>query len=233
LLSGDDLADVSGHEGGGTDDSTNDVRGAIYHGNYDLIQDIITGGDTTIEESGYYTTAGDYTPDNSTNVDENDAKVWFTLSDTYEPPDPNLEVTGSLNGTTKIGTTHYHLGTFTIENQGIDPIGWQNSYLDWEIAEIPSWGANWEFDPNGGTNLESGDSTTVHVYVDVPTEQGTFTGSIKILNSDNHGDYGVVPIELETPIYKQPYLTNLLELLKINFRDYSSIIVTRFMANFR
>ena len=195
--SGDDLADVSGYIGGGVDNSIPDSRGAIYQGDYDLIQDIVTSGDTVIEEGGYYTTSGEYSPDSSTTVDENDAKVWFKISDNYEPPEPDLDVSGSLDGEVKRGTKHYHLGSFIVENIGIDPSGFGESYLDWEIAKTPDWGSNWEFEPDGGNDLPSGESTTVEVYVDVPSELGTFTGEIKVWNSENHADYGTVPIQLK------------------------------------
>ena len=197
--SADDLADVSGHSGGGSDNSISDLRGAIYQGEYNLISNEITEGDTLVEESGYYTTSGEYAPDGSTGSDENDAKVWFKISDNYDSPDPDLEVTGELNETTVMGTEHVHLGSFSVKNSGVDPFGWQDSYLDWEIAEHPSWGSNWEFDPENGFYLLSGNSITVNVYVDAPAEQGTFGGNIKIWNSNDHSDYGLVSLQLKTP----------------------------------
>jgi C1A family cysteine protease len=203
LITGDDLADVSGYTGGGTDDSTTDVRGAIFHAKYNLLTNELIPIDTIISEGGYATTSGTYQPDGGDNPDaENDAKVWFLVSDTYNPPSPDLSVNGALNGSVKIGTQHYSLGTFTVENIGIDPYGLGDSYLDWAIAETPAWGSNWVFEPSSGTNLPSGSTTTVHVYVDVPTEQGTYSGQIKIWNTENHADYGTIPIHLVTPVEK-------------------------------
>ena len=204
VLSGDDLADVSGYVGGGTDDSTTDVRGAIFHGQYNLITNQYIPIDTIIPDGGYMTTSGTYQPDGGHNSDaENDAKVWFEITDTYTPPVPNLEVTGSLSGTVHFGTTHYALGSFTVKNTGVDPEGFSDSYLNWAIAETPAWGSNWVFEPNGGTHLPSNEPVTVQVYVDVPTEQDTFTGSLKIWNTDNHADYGTVSIQLITSYDQQ------------------------------
>jgi hypothetical protein len=210
FLSGDDLADVSGHEGGGTDDSTTDVRGAIFHCQYNLITNQIIQIDTIIYEGGYATTSGTYQPDGGDNSDaENDAKVWFQLTDSYEPPEPNLQVSGALQGNTKIGTNHYALGAFTVENIGSDPEGFSDSYLDWAIIETPAWGSNWVFEPNSGMNLPSGNPITVYVYVDVPDEQGTFTGSVKIWNTENHADYGIISVQLIAPIQKTVLQWNL------------------------
>ncbi|HWR64268.1 MAG TPA: C1 family peptidase [Candidatus Thermoplasmatota archaeon] len=210
LLSGDDLADVSGYTGGGTDDSTTDIRGAIFHCRYNLITDQLIQIDTIISEGGYITTSGTYQPDGGDNSDEeNDAKVWFQLSDSYEPPEPNLQVNGALQGNVKIGTTHFALGTFTVENIGSDPEGFGDSYLDWAIAETPAWGNNWVFEPNSGINLPSGNPVTVSVYVDVPDEQGTFSGSVKIWNAENHADYDLISVELVAPVEKTVLQWNL------------------------
>lgn len=44
-------------------------------------------GDHTIMEGKYYKTSGDY--DGSTQIDENDANLWFTISDNYNAPAAN------------------------------------------------------------------------------------------------------------------------------------------------
>ncbi len=153
---------------------------------------------------------GLYQPDGGDNPDEeNDAKVWFQLSDSYEPPEPDLQVSGSLQGNVNSGTNHYALGTFIVANIGSDPEGFGDSYLDWAIAETPGWGSNWVFEPNSGQNLPSGDPVTVHVYVDVPDEQGTFSGSVKIWNTENHADYGLISVQLVAPVEKTVLQWNL------------------------
>lgn len=219
--SGDDLADVSGYIGGGVDNSIPDYRGAIYHGDYDLIQDQIIDGDTVVEESGFYTSSGEYTPDSSSSTDENDAKVWFKIDDNYELPEPDLDVSGYLSGEVKFGTKHYHLGSFRVENIGVDPHGLGESYLDWEIADWPDWGSNWEFEPSSGTNLPSGESTTVEVYVDVPNGIGTYVGEIKVWNVEKHSDYGTVPIQLEAAVNQLIIQSQTFNLLKLRFFHFS------------
>ncbi|MEM0466181.1 MAG: C1 family peptidase [Candidatus Thermoplasmatota archaeon] len=199
-LSGHDLADVSGYVGGGVDNDISDVRGAIFYGKYNIVTNSFIPVDTIQMDGGFITTSGTYAPDNSANSDdENDAMVWFKVSDTYTPPAPNLMVAGSLNGSVKYGTTHFYLGSFTVKNIGVDPEDLSDSYLNWEVAAYPSWGANWEFQPANGVNLKSGQTVTVKVYVDVPTEMNTFTGSIKVWNTADHSDYGIIPITLKTP----------------------------------
>ena len=96
-----------------------------------------------------------------------------------------------------------------MENIGSDPEGFGDSYLDWAIAETPDWGSNWVFQPNSGINLPSGEPVTVSVYVDVPDEQGTFSGSVKIWNAENHADYGLISVQLVAPVEKTALQWNL------------------------
>ncbi len=230
LLSGDDLADVSGYTGGGTDDSTTDVRGAIFHCQYNLLTNQIIQIDTIISEGGYSTTSGTYQPDGGDNSDEeNDAKVWFQVSDSYEPPEPILQVSGSLQGTANRGTTHYLLGSFLVKNTGTDPEGMSDSYLDWAIAETPSWGSNWAFSPNGGLNLPSGDTVTVQVYVDVPEEQGTFSGFLKIWNMENHANYGTITVQLTAPVEKTmlPWFISWMDVKGVHSGEILPFFLTR------
>lgn len=130
--SGDDLADVSGREGGGIDNSIPDLPGAIFHCKYDITEDIPIDNDTMIEEDGYYTTSGDYLPDGSTGSDENDAKVWFTISDDYERPQKPNKPVGPASG--KIGTeyTYSTSAANPNENQRFYKWDWgDETYSDW------------------------------------------------------------------------------------------------------
>ena len=76
----DDLADISGYLGGGIDDDTSDLRGAIYHGDCNILDNLLTG-DTTYQDGIYFKTSGEYPPDSSTSLDENDAELWFYIKD--------------------------------------------------------------------------------------------------------------------------------------------------------
>jgi PKD repeat protein len=90
--SAQDVADISGHPGGGYDDYDGTIpRGAKYFGVYDLKNDILSEDEVTELGSmwvdGFYNvleTSGDY--DDSTGVDENDAVLWFSIQDNYGPP---------------------------------------------------------------------------------------------------------------------------------------------------
>jgi len=221
ILSGDDLADVSGYEGGGADNDISDRRGAIFHGYYDVVENELIEIDTVIVEGDFYTTSGTYPPDNGDNPDqENDAKVWFDISDNYEPPIPELNVVGQLSSEVRVGTAHHHLGTFIVENIGIDPHGWSESYLDWEISQVPEWGQHWEFEPNGGFDLASGESVSVEVYVDAPAEEDEFEGTIEVRNSKDHSDLAEIPVLLKTPLFYKGFLWHLFEFLKDVLQKY-------------
>jgi hypothetical protein len=67
-------------------------------------------------------------------------------------------------------------------------------------VETRDWESNWMLEPNRGTNLPFRESVTISVYVDAPDEQATLTGSIKIWNTENHADYGIVSIQLVTTV---------------------------------
>ncbi len=108
---------------------------------------------------------------------------------------PDLTCDGSLewNNVTPYDT---ETGTFTVSN-----IGEENSNLDWEITEWPTWG-EWSFTPSNGNNLkpEAG-PTTVTVAVVAPNEENQlFTGEIKIENMENASDFATIPVSLETGV---------------------------------
>jgi hypothetical protein len=85
----DDRADLSSDLDRGPDDVANcipspgDVPGGGYVGFWNLESETLSG-DTTVMEMGRYKTSGEY--DGSTGDDENDANVWFEISDDYSPP---------------------------------------------------------------------------------------------------------------------------------------------------
>lgn len=93
IWSTQDLADISGCPGGGYDDYDGTLyRGAIYYSIYDLKYNSLSEDEVTelgsmqINDWFYNVleTSGDY--DDSTGVDENDAVLWFSISDNYGPP---------------------------------------------------------------------------------------------------------------------------------------------------
>lgn len=83
-LTASDVADISGYYGGGPDNyGTPPPRGAYYKAKFDLRSNELDG-DEIVYESGYWKTSGDY--DGSVTTDENDANLWFFVSDNYELP---------------------------------------------------------------------------------------------------------------------------------------------------
>ena len=194
----DDLADVSAYPGGGTDNSIEDMRGAIYHGTYNLVTNQLTG-DQVGQDGSYLTTNGE--DDGSTSTDENDAKVWFKVSDGYEPSQADLNAYGDLTwNMIKPGATVG--GELYVENIGeFDPYG-QNQ-LSWSIAEWPDWGT-WTFTPKSGSGLKPEDGPfKVDISVVAPNEkEKKFTGRIKIVNTDDPSDYVYIDVALRTPRVK-------------------------------
>ena len=83
-LSGSDVADISGYDGGGPDNyGTPPPRGAYYRATYNLGDNNLEG-DYAVLESGLWKTSGDY--DGSVVSDENDANLWFQIWDNYDFP---------------------------------------------------------------------------------------------------------------------------------------------------
>ena len=87
-LNADDAADLSSRLGGGPDDngcplSSTAPPDYAFQGVWDLLGDDLTG-DLVLPESGYLRSSGDL--DGSMSVDENDANLWFRITDAYESP---------------------------------------------------------------------------------------------------------------------------------------------------
>jgi hypothetical protein len=79
-------------------------------------------------------------------------------------------------------------------------IGQSYSNLSWEIDSYPPWGV-WQFSSKKGTNLtpEKGE-IIINVTIDIPSRNSkTFTGGIKIINSNSPSDFEIVLISITTP----------------------------------
>jgi uncharacterized repeat protein (TIGR01451 family) len=108
-------------------------------------------------------------------------------------PQPSLFCSGNLQWT-DITPGETLTGTFALKNNG-DP----GSVLNWQISSFPAWG-DWSFSPSSGTDLTPGDGTkTISVTVVIPDEKNKdFTGSIKVVNTDNTLDSEEIQITLST-----------------------------------
>jgi len=132
--SGDDLADVSSQVGGGIDDQTPDLECAIFKCKYDIIENKLKNNDTTIIEDSYFVTSGDFLPDGSVGdpPDENDAKVWFKITDNYEPPKKPNKPDGQTSGKPGIEYTFSTGVSSSKENQRFYKWDWGDStYSEW------------------------------------------------------------------------------------------------------
>jgi len=96
--SGDDLADVSSQIGGGIDNEIPDLEQAMFKCKYDIVDNKLIDNDTVVLDNGFFLTSGDFLPDGSASSDENDAKIWFKITDDYEPPQKPNKPTGPING---------------------------------------------------------------------------------------------------------------------------------------
>jgi parallel beta-helix repeat protein len=101
--SADDLADISSDSSGGVDNVASPITppgsgryGGSYRGFYDLKTNTLTG-DTWSWSGGYRLTSGNY--DGSTSVDENDAALWFDITDNYYLPVANAGGNRIINTT--------------------------------------------------------------------------------------------------------------------------------------
>jgi PKD repeat protein len=80
-----EVADVSGAPGAMKQDQREPTvpLTAIFRGQYNLITGSFSGDPLTLD-GGLFKTSGDY--DGSTDSDQNDASLWFTVQDDYETP---------------------------------------------------------------------------------------------------------------------------------------------------
>ncbi len=120
------------------------------------------------------------------------------------------------------GTLHWEqikAGTTVTGNFSIGNIGEPNSQLRWSIESTPDYGT-WTITPNQG-KLSEDEWITIAVEVVAPQQRNRqFSGSIRIINSDDPTDYEDIDIVLTTPhtlgLFRQTlrtYLQNLLGLL--------------------
>jgi PKD repeat protein len=78
------VADISGDPGAIQQDQREPAPlTAVFKGVYNLVTGSFTGDPLTLD-GGLHKTSGDY--DGSTDTDQNDASIWFTVQDDYETP---------------------------------------------------------------------------------------------------------------------------------------------------
>ncbi len=108
--------------------------------------------------------------------------------------EPDLECTGSLSWDA-VEPKETVTGDFLVRNTGDE-----GSLLNWRIETCPEWGT-WTFSPDAGAGLPTDEQTTVTVTVVAPDEKNTrFSGNVTVVNTDDPGDYCVIPVVLKTPV---------------------------------
>ncbi len=124
--------------------------------------------------------------------DPGDQLGGYFISD-ISPPIPDLDCDGSLSWD-EVKAESNVTGDFQVRN-----VGEAGSLLNWEIESYPPWGT-WTFTPDSGTGLADGSWVTVDVSVVAPSEtEKEFTGIVKIINSDDPGDFCEIDVSLTTP----------------------------------
>jgi len=136
----------------------------------------------------------------------NESPIW---SFTIEESTPDLDCKGSLSWT-DVEPGASVSGSFTVEN-----IGKPTSLLSWEVESYPDWGT-WTFTPDSGVGLtpEVGPINIIVEVVAPDEEEKTFTGEVKIVNSEDPDDTCVIDVSLATPVNQQvinPLLQMILE----------------------
>ena len=120
----------------------------------------------------------------------------------------DLDCEGTLSWP-DVDTGSTNTGSFTIEN-----IGAPESELNWEISDYPDWGT-WSFSDESGTGLTPEDGAiTIDVEVEAPSDGDTeFSGTVKIVNTDNSADFCTIDVSLSTPMsHSHPLFERLIQL---------------------
>jgi C1A family cysteine protease len=106
VLKDHDLADVSPKSGGGSNNKIHDLRSAMFHCKYDIVNNELVESDGNTHDGEWIKINGD---------GENKAELWFKITDSYNPPKPdaggpyfglqNFDIT--LSGSAKSGVPPY------------------------------------------------------------------------------------------------------------------------------
>ena len=91
-------------------------------------------------------------------------------------------------GEVKRGSTKS--GVFQIKN-----VGDMKSKLNWHVKSYPDWG-KWTLKPSYGNNILPDEPVEVEFEVEVPMDLQSYTGSIIIVNNEDHNDFEEITVSL-------------------------------------
>ena len=177
-----EVADISGDPGAMQQDQREPAPlTAIYKGVYNLVTDSFTG-DPLIVDGGLLMTSGEF--DGSTDSDENDAALWFTVQDDYEPP------------TAEAGADQASLT-------------WEELYFDGSASQASEGSSlvayEWDFESDGVIDETGGRPSHVFelrgIYAvtlrvtDSMGETSTDTLTVTVLNREPTASFNHTPLE--------------------------------------
>ncbi len=149
--------------------------------------------------------------------------LYVVLDGSVNSNQSDLDVQGSLSWS-DVESLSSLSGQFSINN-----IGGSGSILNWSIAPVNvSWSSSdqWQFswvEPSGGLTPENS-PVIVSVNTSAPSEkQKSFSGYLKVYNTDNPSDYDVVAIHVST---QRQF--SLFEMLVEKIHDFLEVIIEMF-----
>ena len=157
-----------------SDSETADISssGTFFDCTYNIASSAL-GGDETITDGEYYKTSGDY--DGTSQTDENDANIWFSIFDNYDAPVANAGEEQTVYTNEEVNFD----GTFSTASEG-------SSIVKFE----------WDFEDDGSIDAQG--EKTSYSY----TQKGTRT--YRLIVTDSIGakseDTGIVNVINRNPI---------------------------------
>jgi len=153
---------ISVYKGSSLDRETADISssGTSFDCTYNLVSNEL-GGDDTIMEGEYYKTSGDY--DESTQTDENDTNLWFTIFDNYDAPAANAGGDQSVYTVEKVNFD----GSLSTASDG-------SSIVKFE----------WDFEKDGIIDAEGENMSYIYNQKGTHTCRLIVTDSIGVLSED-------------------------------------------------
>jgi PKD repeat protein len=183
-----DVADISGYPGGGSDNNDVMTRGTTFSALYDAKMNTLVDSDIYRLRGVYYTTSGE--DDGSTDVDENDAMITFSIRDNYEPPAADAGPDWAIEA----GATVLFDGTNSTASDSSRIVDYEWDLDDDGRVEATSPAVNYTFTSSGEYNVTlrvvdslgewDTDICTVSVWDAPPTASFTYSPEVPTIESD-------------------------------------------------